>query len=175
MFFSRRTSFPFKYGKAIFWRSWRPQRQNFLLGDTDLSKLVNLCQVIKNSLTSTPVIERTETPRPNNRLVVGMWRFKDTPQIHLISLPALNNRWTCSVTIGQVSLPYKQNFLTYMLKTFPLSLGRIARLVGIGNNSRNSFHEETIRVETASEPPHWPTNHQDISRWVQHENCHSRC
>ena len=44
-----------------------------------------------------------------------------------------------------------------MLKTFTLSFVRIARLVRISNNSRNAFHEETIRVETASEqPPHWP-------------------
>ena len=58
IFFSRRLSFPFKYGKTIFWRSWRLKSQNFPLGvnhahDTDLSKLVHLCPVKKNSLIST--------------------------------------------------------------------------------------------------------------------------
>ena len=96
-------------------------------------------------------------PRHNRRSAIGMWFFKDTPQIHLIiPLSAVTNHLTSSVTTGQVSLPYKNTFLTHML-TFPLSFVRIAWFVTIRNNSWNASHEETIRVETASEQlPHWP-------------------
>ena len=106
-----------------------------------------------------PRISLTELrPGGNSRSAVGMRSFKDTSQIHLIMpLVAVTNRWTSSVTTGQNSLPYKSIFLINMLKTFPLSFARIARLVRIDNNPRNAFHEETIRVETVSEqPPHWP-------------------
>ena len=47
--FSRRVSFPFEWGKATFPRSRRRH------GDTNFSKLVNLCPVKKFPLTSTPV------------------------------------------------------------------------------------------------------------------------
>ena len=92
------------------------------------------------------------------RSIVGTWSFKDTPQIYLIkTLSKVTNRWTSSVTTGQVSLSYKSTFLTHMLKTFPLSFVRITWLVRIGSNSQNAFHNETIRAETASEQaPHWP-------------------
>ena len=57
MFLQERVSFPLKYGKAIFWRSWRLKSQNYPLGvnhvhDTDLSKLVNLCPVKKNFIST---------------------------------------------------------------------------------------------------------------------------
>ena len=43
-----------------------------------------------------------------------------------------------------------------MLQAFPRSFVRIAWLVRIGNNSQNAFHDEVIRIETASEQPtHW--------------------
>ena len=97
-------------------------------------------------------------PRGNSRFAVGRRSFKDTSEIHFIMpLAAVTNRWTSSVTTGQDSLPYKSIFLINMLKTFPLCFAQIARLVRMGNNSRNAFHEETIRIETVSEqPPHWP-------------------
>ena len=58
--------------------------------------------------------------RRNRRSVVGMRSFNDTPQIHLIiPLSVVTNRWTSSVTTGQVSLPYKSTFITHILKTFP--------------------------------------------------------
>ena len=92
--------------------------------------------------------------------VHGKWiqSFKNTPKIHLIiPLSAVNNSWTASVTTDQVSLPHKSTFLTHMLITFTLSFVQIARLVRIGNNSRNAFHQQIIYVETASEQqPHWP-------------------
>ena len=44
-----------------------------------------------------------------------------------------------------------------MLQAFPRSFVRIAWLVRIGNNSQNAFHDEVMRIETASEQPtHWP-------------------
>ena len=87
-------------------------------------------------------------PRHNRRSLVGMRSFKDTPQIHLIiPMSVVINRWTSSVTTGQVLIPYTSTFLINMLKPFPLSFVWVAQLERIGNNSWNAFHEETIHVE----------------------------
>ena len=68
-------------------------------------------------------------PRRNNRFVIRMQSFKDTPQIHLtIPLSTITNCLTSSVLSGQVLLPYKSTF-THMLKTSPVNFVRIARLV----------------------------------------------
>ena len=89
-------------------------------------------------------------PRRSRWSAVGIQSFKDIPQIYLIiPLSALTNRWITSVTTGQVLLPYKSTFLTYVVE--PFSLVQTARLERIFNNSRNVFHDETIPVETASE------------------------
>ena len=51
-------------------------------------------------------------PRCNRRSVIGMWSFKDTPEIHLIMpLSAVTNCWASSVIIRHVLPPHKSTFL----------------------------------------------------------------
>ena len=89
IFFSRRLSFPFKYGKAILWWSWRLKSQNFPIRvnhvhDTDLSKLVSLCPVKKHFLISTPV--EAQRVKPLEALTVSFIKLPTSTQIVLIFL-----------------------------------------------------------------------------------------